>query len=166
MQRTNAASEVRMLGILRMLGRLTSGERLKTRELGFAFAPRNETLASKEQMLKRMLALSPLGKGFCPSSVSAAWEPPQLREGRGNRRSWHAKNTCFGMQRTHASASEVWMLRHPKYACFGIQSTHASASEVCILRHPKTGCLRIDILFRSNYCQLFRYRHVPSNRTS
>ena len=34
-----SASKERMLGILRMLGRLTSGE------LGFAFAPRNESLA-------------------------------------------------------------------------------------------------------------------------
>jgi len=31
------------------------------------------------------------------------------------------------MQRTHASASKVRMLRQAKYACFGKQSTHASA---------------------------------------
>jgi hypothetical protein len=38
MLKTDAASKNQMLGILRMLGRLTSGE------LGFAFAPRNESL--------------------------------------------------------------------------------------------------------------------------
>jgi len=34
----------------------------------------------------------------------------------------HAKNACFGIQRTHASASKERMLRHPKNACFGFQS--------------------------------------------
>ncbi|MGB6421030.1 MAG: hypothetical protein WBF05_04255, partial [Anaerolineales bacterium] len=47
----HAAFKERMLGILRMLGESE------------AFAPRNETLASKEQMLYGSL-------------VSAAWEPP------------------------------------------------------------------------------------------
>jgi hypothetical protein len=41
--------------------------------------------ASKE----RMLALFPMGRGFRPSSITAAWEPPQHYVG-------------LGMLRTHA----------------------------------------------------------------
>jgi len=125
------------------LGRLGAGER-KIRNSKWQ-------IASQKRKSIPHPALSPVGKGFSwhrkygclknGSLVSAAWEPPQLgRLGAGERKIMNSKWQIASQKRKsipHHALSPVgkrfsW---HPKYACFGMQRTHASASKDRMLKN-------------------------------